>query len=194
MWRKKVPDKHLTRQELIKAARGQEVASAGHLAECSDCRELVSLFQAFAVARKLHFPDAPIGWIEKAAALGTEEKIAQKVKAFVARIVFDSWAMPQPMGVRGESVESDRRIRFEAGSIRFDLRAEKQAGGWAFVARAKGQTELPIHLEADKKKLLPDSAGLYQWSGSRPPRKITLRSEEFVVELPELSWKKPQSN
>ena len=185
---------HLTRQQLIKAARGQEVSGIAHLDACEDCRELVSLFRAFAVAGKLHFPSAPIGWIEKAAALGDKSRLADKAKALVARIIFDSWAMPQPIGVRGESVESDRRVRFEAGSIRFDLRAEKQTNGWAFVAQAKGETDSPIQLEADKKRLLPDNAGLYQWSGSRPPRKIILRSDEFVVELPELTWKKPQAS
>lgn len=185
---------HLTRQQLIKAARGQQLSEDSHLHECSECRELVGLISNYMVAGKLHLPEAPIGWIERAIEIGNKATVGEKIRTFVARIVFDSWAMPQPLGVRGESVESDRRIRFEHEEVRFDLRVEKQTKGWAFVAQLKGNIASPIHLEADKKKLLPDSAGLYQWSGSRPPRKITLRSDEFVIELPELTWKKPQSN
>ncbi|MBK7092257.1 MAG: hypothetical protein IPH59_11165 [bacterium] len=185
---------HLTRQQLIKAARGQQVTVSGHLQECAECRELVSLLSNYLVAGKLHLPNAPTGWVERAIEIGSKSPLSEKIKSFVARIVFDSWAMPQPLGVRGESVESDRRIRFEHEGVRFDLRVEKQTKGWAFVAQIKGNIDSTIHLEADKKKLLPDSAGLYQWSGSRPPRKITLRSDEFVIELPELTWKKPQSN
>lgn len=187
-------ERHLTRQEIIEAARGQKVSANAHLGECADCRELVGLFHTFMVAGKLHLPDAPVGWVAKAAAIGTNSSLTEKVRSFVARVVFDSWAMPQPLGVRGESVENDRRLRFESDDVRLDLRAEKQANGWAFVAQVKGSSDSPIQIEADKKKLLPDSAGLYQWSGSRPPRKITLRSDEFVIELPELTWKKPQSN
>lgn len=185
---------HLTRQQLIKAARGQEVTASAHLQECTECRELVSLLSNFFVAGKLHLPAAPIGWIERAIEIGNGAKLGEKIRSFVARIVFDSWAMPQPLGVRGESVESDRRIRFEHDGVRLDLRVEKQTRGWAFVAQVKSDTNVPVQLEADKKKLLPDSAGLYQWSGSRPPRKIALRSAGFVIELPELTWKRPQSN
>lgn len=185
---------HLTRQQIIEAARGQEVTVSDHLRECAECSELVSLISTYLVAGKLHLPDAPIGWVQRAIEIGKSSAVFDQIKSFVARVVFDSWAMPQPVGVRGESVESDRRMRFESEEIRFDLRAEKQTRGWAFVAQVKGQSKSPIQLEADKKKLLPDSAGLYQWSGSRPPRKITLRSDEFVIELPELTWKKPQPN
>ncbi len=185
---------HLTRQQIIEAARGQEVTVSDHLRICAECSELVSLVSTYFVSGKLHLPDAPIGWVERAIEIGKESVVFDQIRSFVARVIFDSWAMPQPVGVRGESVESDRRIRFESEEIRFDLRAEKQTKGWAFVAQVKGQSKSPIQLEADKKKLLPDSAGLYQWSGTRPPRKITLRSDEFVIELPELTWKKPQSN
>ncbi len=185
---------HLTRQQIIEAARGQQVTSPDHLLECAECRGLVSLMSTYFVAGKLHLPDAPIGWVERAIGIAEKSAVAEQIKSFVARVIFDSWAMPQPVGVRGDSVESDRRIRFESEDVRFDLRAEKQTRGWAFVAQVKSQSDLPIQLEADKKKLLPDSAGLYQWSGTRPPRKITLRSDEFVIELPELTWKKPQAN
>lgn len=187
-------ENHLTRQEIIEAARAQEITSNVHVADCADCRELVSLFRSFVVAGVKHFPEPPIGWVERAIAIGAGIVAVGKLRSFLAKVVFDSWAMPQPIGVRGESVESDRRLRFETESVMLDLRAEKQTRGWAFVAQVKGPAGCSVQIEADKKKLLPDSVGLYQWSGSRPPRKITLRSDEFVIELPELSWKKPQAN
>lgn len=187
-------DRHLTRPALIEAARSQGVVAESHLESCPTCSDLVGLLQAFMVAGKLHLPDAPSGWVERAAALASPSNAAEKVRSFVARLVFDSWAMAKPLGVRGESVESDRRLRFETEALRLDLRAEKQSQGWTFVAQVKGSSESPIRIEADKQELLPDSAGIYQWSGSRPPRKITLRSDEFVIELPELLWKKPQAN
>ncbi len=187
-------DKHLTRQEIIEAVRAQGVTKASHLDECAECRELVNLVQVFAVAGKIHLPDAPVGWVERAIALGANSPAVGGIRSFVAKIVFDSWAMPLPMGVRGESVQSDRRLRFETESVKFDLRAEKLDRGWSFVAQVKGMIDSSLQIEADAKKLLPDSVGLYQWSGSRPPRKITLRSDEFVIELPELTWKKPKAN
>ena len=187
-------EKHLTRPELIQAASTQGVTANRHLLDCPVCSDLVGLFRTFMVVGKLHLPDAPIGWIDKAAALATTATAADRIKTLVARLVFDSWAMAKPLGVRGESVESDRRIRFETDALRLDLRAEKQSQGWTFVAQIKGTSDSPIRIEADRQKLLPDSAGVYQWSGSRPPRKITLRSDEFVIELPELLWKKPQAN
>ncbi len=185
-------ERHLTRRELIQAAQQQEVSKDGHVAECVECRELVELLRVFQVAGKLHLPDAPAGWTEKAAAIAQGQSLGEKVRAIVARLAFDSWAMPQAVGVRGSSIESDRRLRFEASELLFDLRAEEQAKGWAFVAQVR-KAGAPVVVVADTKKLLPDPAGLYQWSSSRPPRKITLRSDDLVVELPELSWKKPHS-
>ncbi len=184
-------DKHLDRNQLVTAARQRQLTENAHLTECTECRELVELLRSFDCAGRLHLPDAPNAWVERAIALIAGQKRLQRIQSLVARIVFDSWTMPQPLGVRGESVESDRRIRFETDRIRFDLRAERQEKGWAFVAQVKGHATVAIH--ADKKEYLPDSAGLYQWSGTRPPRHITLRADEFVIELPELSWKRPQS-
>lgn len=185
-------ERHLTRQELIQAAQQQEVSKNGHVAECVECRELIELLRVFQVAGKLHLPDAPAGWTERAVAIGQGHSLGEKVRATVARLAFDSWAMPQAVGVRGSSVESDRRLRFETSELLFDLRAEQQAKGWAFVAQVR-KAGTPVVILADKKKLLPDHTGLYQWSSTRPPRKITLRSDDMVVELPELTWKKPQS-
>lgn len=189
-----MPEKHLTRSELFQAVHNQELTSNSHLAACPECAELVTLLSAYSVAGKLHLPDAPRGWVERAAALASGSSLLETVTRKLAEVVFDSWAVPLALGVRGESVESDRRIRFIADPIRFDLRAEKQRSGWAFVAQIKGHDQSTVTLEADKLKVAADASGVFQWSGKRPPRKITLRSEEFAIELPELSWKKKQSS
>ena len=192
--------KHLTRTELITAAKKRTPEIDEHLQACHECQELFSLLVNYDVAGKLRLPDAPAGWIAKAIAVGEPVSAiaaaANKVRTLVAALVFDSWASPQPVGVRGEHTSADRRVRFETDDFTFDLRAEQQNNNWAFVAQvvSKGPTSPNISLQADRKELHVDSSGLYQWTGNRPPKKITLKSDDLLIEIPELSWKKPRLN
>jgi hypothetical protein len=75
-----------------------------------------------------------------------------------------------------------------------DLRAERQDQTWGFVACVTKDSEVvsSVILEAEKQKLSADHEGLYQWTAKKPPRKISLRWGELVVDIPELTWKRPQ--
>ncbi len=183
-------DQHLTRSELLQAANNQQFSTT-HLEGCAECRELVELLRVYCVSGKLHLPDAPAGWIEKAIAITGARSLAGRARTLIAELVFDSWSVPHAVGVRGGNVAADRRLRFESQEMVFDMRSEQHGKSWEFVARVHPVTE-NLQLEADKKKLTPDDSGVFQWSSARPPRKITLRSDDRVVALPELSWKKPQ--
>ncbi|MEW5923818.1 MAG: hypothetical protein AB1746_07510 [Candidatus Zixiibacteriota bacterium] len=179
----------MSRKELIEIAKEQPGRLPDHLAECAECRELVELFRTYAVVNRPHLPDAPEAWIIRSTAIMTGAGIKSKLKRLKAVIAFDSWAVPHPVGVRSEVASEHRRLRFTAENIVFDLRAEHLQKSWVLVAQIKGGSDVPIVLEADKKVIRPDKSGLYQWSGTKPPRRISLRSDEFDIRLPELVWK-----
>ncbi len=185
-------DKHLSRNELIALARRQPDSANQHLRECAECREAVELLREFDLAGRSRLLDAPIGWIERAAALAQKQHSFEKIRKAVAALVFDSWAVPQPIGVRGQTAVSERRLRFEGDRIAFDLRAEKLPGEWAFVAQVTSGS-LPstnFTLSVEKKELVSDTGGFFQWTAGRPPKRILLRSDDIEIEIPELSWKK----
>lgn len=185
-------DKHLHREELIALARKLPSSTNRHLSECAECREEVELLQEFNVVGQSRLPDAPAGWIERAVALAQKQPSLEKIRKAVATLVFDSWAAPQPIGVRGQASIGERRLRYEADRFTFDLRAERLPGEWAFVAKVTTESLPPgsFSLSVGKRELTADTAGFFQWTTGRPPRKIRLRYDDAEIEIPELSWKK----
>lgn len=184
----------MDRQELLKAARGKKISSADHLAACEECREAVRLLQVFHVAGELPLDNAPEGWIKRAAAIADKPGIPEKVKRLTARLVFDSWTLPQPAGVRGTYNADHRRLRFEAGGLDFNIRVERYKGGWACIAQVTGSAaeKTPLRLHVGRGHLLPDSGGLYQWSAKSPPKKLTFSFDDSVIELSGLTWTRPR--
>jgi len=183
---------HLTRLQIIQAAKKLTEEFKKHLAECSECRDLVHFFSTFPVAGQVLLSEPPDSWTQKAIVVG---KIPEKegiLGKFRARVIFDSWTTPQPVGIRGENGLSHRRLRFECRDIIVDIRAEKQKENWLFIAQAASDTINEILLKLDKRTINPDPDGLYQWTAKRPPKKITLLADKNEIELPELSWKKPR--
>jgi hypothetical protein len=89
----------------------------------------------------------------------------------------------------------DRRLRFESAGISLDLRAERQKKGWFFMARATGKNidKSMAILNVDRKTLIADRNGFYEWSSNRPPKNLSLVSEKFSIQIPEIVWKKPRS-
>jgi hypothetical protein len=184
--------RHLPRNELIALARKQPGSANEHLSECDECREAVELLRKFNLAGHSRLQDAPSGWINRAAALAQKQPALEKIRKAVAALVFDSWATPQPVGVRGQATVGERRLRFEADRYTFDLRAEQLPGEWAFVAQVTSESLPPSNftLSVEKKELTADTGGFFQWTAGRPPKKILLRSDDTEIEIPELSWKK----
>lgn len=186
---------HPDRTELIKAARKGDKKLLEHITSCPECRQALELLQAYDFCGSAPLPDPPAAWTEKAAAIMKPSKSSRKVRAMVARLVFDSWAMPQALGVRGGSSLDERRLRFEAEGISLDLRAEKSQKEWAFVAQIvdKTGTGATPTLEVDSKPLPAASGSLVQWTSARPPTRISIRSADLVVHTPELKWRKSRS-
>lgn len=190
---KNAMEKHLNRQELIQAAQREPFALTGHLESCAECRDAVSLLRVFQVHGRLPLPDAPLALVERAASLAEATSVWQRIKIVVSRLTFDSWAEPQPVGVRDQSALSDRRIRFESENLILDFRAERGVSQWAFVAHVTGEDPsiAGMLLEVGKQKLQPDSSGLFYWTSRRPPSTVTICSGDLRIVTPELSWKRP---
>ncbi len=177
---------------MILAARGAGGIVKGHLAECSWCGLYFEFLSRYPLAGELPLVDAPRIWIKKAIAVGTKPAIGVELKSLVAKLSFDSWAMPVPEGIRGAGIMEERRVCFEAAGKTFDLRAEHKQNRWDFTAKITDETGIATEwaLMIGQEEHIPNADGFYQWSSVRPPKKIRLRSEQNEIETPELSWKK----
>jgi len=151
---------------------------------------MVEFLRTYAVAGAIPLPDAPVGWIERAAGLARKPKPLEKIRQTVARTVFDSWLAPLPVGVRGSTAVDHRRLRFRAGRITIDLHAERHGQTWKFLVQAAGinRGREKVMLTVGRKKLYPDALGLYQWSSPRPPIRLVLHLERREVILREIRW------
>jgi hypothetical protein len=146
---------------------------------------------AFDTSGRLPLPNPPESWVRKAAAIFEGHKKSSVLQRIKVRLTFDSWVVPCPVGVRGGGAEEHRRLRFEAHGRFFDLRAERSKQGWDFVAQLVGEPEKSITLKYGRQTVCPDRNGIFQWSSARPPRTISLQSENQLLELPDLKWTKP---
>jgi hypothetical protein len=192
--RKKMTKGHLNRKELIEASKKAVGNRAKHLAECAECRKALEFLLKFPVAGQLPLADAPTGWINKAVALAEKKKVVDGLSRVLAHLIFDSWTMPEPVGVRGEGAIEHRRLRYRAAEITIDIRAEQARDEWHMVAQAIGEYKSQPFLVIGKKEYYADEDGLFQWADKKPPRHILLKSKEAVIEFPELSWKKTRKN
>lgn len=184
-------DKHYSRKELIELVRAPEGSEPSHLGECADCRTEFEWMRRYNLAGCLRLQDAPSGWVERAAALVQKQHSLERIKKVIATLVFDSWAAPQPIGVRGSTTTAERRLRFATDEFTLDLRAEKLSNAWAFVAQITSavRTSKTFALTAGHETIASDDAGFIQWTSGRPPKKILLRSDDTEIEISELSWK-----
>jgi hypothetical protein len=148
------------------------------------------MLRAFNASNRLPLANAPRAWIERAMKLGQKETVSKRTVQILAELVFDSWTVPHPVGVRGEAVTDNRRLRFECPEIIFDLHAEHGDSEWAFVAQAIGSGAEVTKIRIGRRTIVPDGAGIYQWSSNRPPKKLSLVTEQKVIDLPELIWKR----
>jgi hypothetical protein len=127
--------KHLTETEAADLAR--DVAAPGsrrwmerHLAEgCARCRRAVMLFQRVAeTARADASWDVPADVIERAVDIFSLRpvQVTRPVHRLLARLVFDSFREPLPVGVRSTRSVS-RQVLYRAGSYFIDLRLDATA-------------------------------------------------------------------
>ncbi|MEW6052071.1 MAG: hypothetical protein AB1644_13545 [Candidatus Zixiibacteriota bacterium] len=184
----------MTRKQLIQESSTPDENRSKHLRECEECAESVRLLHAFRVSGRAPLPKPPTGWVVKARSVaGPQAGVVGRLKELAARLTFDSWAVPQPVGVRGQATLGHRRVSFEAVGFLFDMRAERHKDEWRFVAQANVSDRSTGELRADKQVLLPDQNGIYQWRAPRPPKKMTIRIDGATVMLPELKWTRPRA-
>lgn len=186
-------DRHLNRQELFRAAKEGMAPFQDHLSGCEQCQAELSLLRRFRVAGKLELPEPPQGWVAKAIELASAKpSLAQATKRLIGALTFDSWSLPAPAGVRGLAPLTQRRIRLEADGVALEIRAEKKAQQWNFVAQTICSDTKNCSLLASSTHLQADEDGFFQWSSKTPPRSLILTVGEMVIEIPELSWKMPK--
>jgi hypothetical protein len=185
------PTEHPTRQALLDAVSSKNPQVLEHMKNCEDCRALFELLEAYQVAGELPLPDAPLSWVQKAEKLADMRTIRSEVTRLTAALSFDSWALATAAGVRSAGTTSERRLRFQAEALSFDLRIEQNGRQWNCVGRLTGDridTSL-FCVESNKLNIEPNEDGFYQWLSTVPPRKLRLSSPETVIDLPEIVWR-----
>ncbi len=184
-------ERHLTRKELLSAARDEQVPT-DHLSQCAECRESVSLLRSFQMAGRTPLPEPPLAWIERAAKI-PESSWRSRILAQVKGVItFDSWLQPYPVGVRGQASSNERRVCCEAGPYLVDLRAEKHVDGWRMVAQLSGENAETARL-IDGAQIVPaDPDAIFQWSATHPPSALSIQVGEKCILFPKLSWKRPR--
>lgn len=189
--------KHLDRKELLEMARMPERKRsliAQHIAQCQDCRDLAELLCLFDMTGRQTLLDAPQDWITRAVQVACGLKRPSSMKRVIASLIFDSWAMPQPVGVRGTGIEKSRRMRFHSESITMDIHAEYQDKKWIFTAYIPVNNSRDGHLIIGSRTIPSDSGGFYHWTASKPPVTFYFESRDGIVEFSGLKWKKPKTN
>lgn len=189
--------KHCSREEILSGARKgalKRKESRAHLQECDECRSFWELACLFAGADSNLLAHAPTGWIEHAAALGQTRGKTRKVLETIGRLVFDSWAAPAAVGLRGDTAHATRRLAWELEEWSIELRAESATAGWEVVAQVSrdGQPQRGIELSFGSDKAHTDASGMAVWSGIRPPGNIIISSPDGDLHLEKVNWKTPK--
>ena len=176
---------------LLDAISSQDAAVLAHVKTCADCRAVFEIMASYQVAGAAPLADAPAAWIEKAEAIATPARLRDGIERLKAALSFDSWALPAAAGVRSSGTTSERRLRFAAGSLSFDLRVEQTGRNWGCVGRLTGSQidTSPFVVESNKLTVTQNEDGFYQWLSTVPPRRLRLTSEDCVIDLPEIAWR-----
>jgi hypothetical protein len=182
--------KNLTRMEMLALLRQKRQGDIDLSYLNSDDRELLELMETFYVADDEPLLEAPAPLLNRVKAIPGNKRSLKDVIQEVGRLVFDSWAMPGPVGVRGSEAAAERRLQFEAADLKVDLRAERDNDRWNFVARisSEGRNTDSVSLQSGKRKHSADPEGYIHWSGKRPPRTLKVHTDREVISLPEISW------
>ena len=183
---------HLDRDELLALAHDKAAQVSDHLKDCEHCRRELELLAEFGVAKRVPMAVPPESWINEAAMIMPSDSSAAKLRRLVASLTFDSWLAPEPVGVRGLGTSGRRQLRFEAGDLHIDVRAERDKRGWQMVAQVSGgSTEGLGELRHGRTVCYPDHGGIYQWEAGRPPSNLSIRVDDIIVEIPGLKWTTP---
>jgi len=188
---------HCSREEILSGARSGVLSrneARAHIEECGECRAFWELACMLAGASTEPLAHAPTGWVEHAAALARSRGRARKALAAIGRLVFDSWTAPAAVGLRGQTEHETRRLAWEVDDWSIELRAESEGPGWEVVAQVSrgGRPQRGIELAFGSDRVHTDASGMAVWSGSRPPRNISIGAAEGELRLEQVQWKTPR--
>ncbi len=184
-------EKHVSRAALVALANDKDAHRSKHIRECPDCRCELEMLTEFKVASRVRLSEPPTSWINKAAMIMPEKAIDRIARRLTAKLTFDSWLMPEPIGVRGIGTTERRQMRFETDGRVIDLRAEHDRRGWNIVAQLSGKTGAYGELRHGTAVCYPDDDRIYQWEAKRPPSKLSIRVDDDIIEIPDLKWTMP---
>lgn len=174
----------------MKAARNGTSEFADHLKDCEDCRTELAVTRFLGTGLPTEYDIPSPDTIERfaATALITDTTTGRTSRA--GRMAFDSWKERAVANVRDLPAGLVRRICLRAGSITFEIVAERQRGEWEFVGRVYEGDEprAGFVLNAGRKKLLPKAGGFFYWSSKTAPRRLTLVSGTTNLEFDSLAW------
>jgi hypothetical protein len=182
---------HLTRGQLLDAARKGSAVFTEHLKVCKECAKAVDLLTRYPVSGCLQLPDPPSGWVSKAIEIPRARSMSASLRQLVGALVFDSWLAPAVAEVRGVGSHGNRRLKFEAEDIALDMRAEDHGANWSFVAHVSGPAVGESVIRCDGREMNPDAHGLFQWESPRPPKKLSVQTPLVTMEISSIRWKKP---
>jgi hypothetical protein len=188
---------HCQRFDILRWAREGRIDNAdarAHLAECSDCAQLWNTARAFAGAHTVRLANAPSGWVERAIAIGQRRTVTERLKSAVATLVSDSWTAPAAVSLRGIRDTDARRLRWEAHPWALEVRAESSPQGWELVAQVQrnGAAVPGLEVQFNNARTHSDASGMATWSGKRPPRKITLHTDDGPIVFEDVRWSRPK--
>jgi len=182
---------HLSREALVALAGDKNARLPKHIQECPDCRHELEMLVEFNVAHRTRLSGPPASWINKAAMIMPENVVEGIVGRLAAKLTFDSWLAPEPVGVRGLGTTQRRQMRYETSGLTIDLRAEHDHHGWNMVAQVSGQAEVFGELRHGRTACHPDNDGVYQWEAKKPPSKLSILVDNHLIEFPKLKWTMP---
>lgn len=163
-----------------------------HLQQCPECHLALQLLQSFPVSGRLPLTSAPDTLVARAVAIPSEKVkysvIGRLVEA--ATLLFDSWASPVPVGVRGGQ-RTSRRLRFSAIDCELDLQLSRDARGWHCTARAVSVSRADLSgfaIKIGRQTYLPDSSGFVTWTSLRPPQLVSVVDGSAVVLQAAVNW------
>ena len=174
-------ERHLTRLEIIKAAR--EGVAPEHLKRCSDCRLLYETLVRFTAGAN-DLPEVPAErLIDKLSAIPVLVGRPERPQQVRGSRVYDSWFDSPAVGLRDHSLKSERRLRFEYGTIGLELVAERHGDHWEFSARVYEGTEVTCKyvLKVGRQKLSPQEHDCYFFQRPTLPTGLNLLSPRLDI-------------
>ncbi len=186
----KAGDKHVSREEMLRAIEGGSIPFIKHLEVCEECATLFRLVKQYSGSDLPAIIKPDKNCIKRFAAIPLYEKIRRDVKPQYGKLVFNSWAQLPAVQLRDVSPGFMRRLCFQAGQIKLEIIAERQQFDWEFTARVydAGDVSLEWVLVAGRKRLLPGSLGFYQWTSRSKPSRIKLLNSRGQINFERVSW------